>query len=274
MSDITNFDPVREINTSNLSRSPPKYTNESIQEKPFTPKNLNEQSSFKNRDRDTSRDNSYVKTEYTPIRNSQLSNRAQAPPKPTTTIPTTISSYTPISSSKVAQSTTPKSHLKRSGINYNPDYDIKELQHRYEMESKEIRDKYEQNIQSHMKMAQVIRELESELEAERSRSEQLEDRFNLVVRDLETEKRFHEELDVKYRQLIEELHRKDHYIDTLVFEGDAMKKDLTNINNDIINLKEENIKMESFFKQKLREGDEKYVATVRDLTGENNSLRK
>lgn len=162
---------------------------------------------------------------------------------------------------------------RKSVVNYNPEYDIKEIQARYEAEAKEIREKYEQHIDAHMKMGKVINELEAAVEAEAGRADAAEERFNLCIRDLETERRIRNEYEIKNAQLIEELNSKDHFIQGLTYDGEAMKKDISQMRTEINSLKDENIKMNDFYKTKLRESEDRFHVTVRDIGAENDHLR-
>jgi len=290
ISEIASFDPyhgqpsVIHGTDYSISRSPARRSDEGSRERiaqqergSYGGRQVTDPGANKLKESQLVKDPLAKREDFTPIRSTQMSSRNAAMTTSQKPTPGPSNIYTPAPYSRTSVQATPlQNPLKKSGITingYNPEYDIKEIQARYEAEAREIREKYESHVQAHLKMGKVINELESNLIEERMRAGQAEEKLMLTIQDLENERNYRLDLEAKYKHLVDDLHRNQRIIEELKHDNEAYKREIGQARAEIAALKDENIQIDTFYKQKLRDAEENYHGNMRNLSGENESLR-
>ena len=160
-----------------------------------------------------------------------------------------------------------------STTKYNPDLDLKEIQVRYEKEAKEIQEKYQTHLQTHLRMSTVINDLGCIVEERTARATTAEQKIQELSQELAAEAKRRQELESHCNQLVEELQSRDQQIHEMnthaehfVGEGEEMRVIIENLKNDNAEILDE-------YNRKIHELETQYHHDLMELTTHNDALR-
>jgi len=160
-----------------------------------------------------------------------------------------------------------------TGTNYNAENDIREIKERYLNETKQIEQKCSIHIQMHMKMANLVNNLEKINEEERELSEQKDAKIQELTTILKNEVNKRQEVESSYNQLLNELHQRDKHIGEMTHEIEQYRNDNVQMGRFIEELKFTNAEIQEEFQNKINETNKRYAEDLSTLTNSNDELR-
>lgn len=177
-----------------------------------------------------------------------------------------LSQYRPsfVASPNLNVSTIPK---------YNVEPDIEEIHKRYEEEAREIKLKYDQHLQAHLKVGRRIEEVEAILEEERRMNGEWKMKYHQAEEELQEERRLRIQLDQRVQFLTEENRNKDQTITELEMKQRSFQKDTDQLIGENTRLKEELSRLHDFYNNRFREIEEGANNRVRQVFAQNESLK-
>lgn len=180
-------------------------------------------------------------------------------------------SYTQVPPSIERPVTSQKKVVFSPGINIESD--LNELQNRYEKETNEIHKSYLSNYERQLKAGKTIQELEIILEEEKRKYVLLENRFQDLLREYDSERRLRIDLEHDVGGCKEEIRRKDLIISDLDTKLGKVSQDNAYLNTENNNLRGEISRISEVYHIKLGDTEERYLIQIRELNGQMEGLR-
>lgn len=163
--------------------------------------------------------------------------------------------------------------LGRASI-YQPEADLKKIQSIYEQEAKEIQQKYQTHIETHLKLTQSLQECEQLLNEERARAAELEANYNAVGRELENERLMRKKLEEKSLELGEELRQKDILCSDLGVRYEMLAQEVQNLRSDVQKYQEALRETEEQANRRIREQEAQHMNQVGQLNSQLEGMRR
>lgn len=151
--------------------------------------------------------------------------------------------------------------------------DVQQIHQRYEGEAKEIKYKYESHLQGHIKLGRRIDELEALLAAETQKLAASQQNFEQLNADYAELKRTNAALEQKILYITEENRRKDHALSEADLKNRAQQNEIANLTADNARLRDEGIRLNDFFTNRVREIDDAHNTKLRQCNSQIDNLR-
>ena len=151
--------------------------------------------------------------------------------------------------------------------------EISQIHKRYETEAQDIKYKYEDHLQGHLKLGKRIEELEGLLAAESQRSNILQQKLDQLTQEYNDERRARKQVDQKILYVQEENRRKDHTIAEADLKNRSQQHEIANFSAEVTNLKEELARTNTYYNNRIREMEETHNAKTRQVNTQIENFR-
>lgn len=157
---------------------------------------------------------------------------------------------------------------------YQPEGDFKKIQSLYEQETKDIQQKYQAHMETHMKMAETLKELEAALQEEKDRANELEVNYKNIATAYEDEKKIRAQIEQKCMELGDELRKKDLLCSDLALRCEMLTQDAQHLRGENQKLNDELRKVDEQCSLRIKGIESQYSNQVNELTAQLEGMRR
>ena len=157
---------------------------------------------------------------------------------------------------------------------YRPDLDLKEIQMRYEIEAREVQEKYEHHIEAHVKMSEALVNIEAQLFDEKNHSISLEHNLEDCRRQLDLEIRTRTDIERRCSQLNSEVEQRDYAISELENTVRIFQQDLDRTIGDNERLKDELGRTREDSSCRIRQIEQELTHEIQNLSNELQNMKR